>query len=256
MKIVTCGTIKGGVGKTVISAHVAAALADMGRKTLLMDLDPQGHATLLLGVDLDPEARCVGEALMQGASSKLRGTILREIRPNLAVAPGIIRMAMMERQLYAWGLRVRAVQKALETLGDEQPDIVIIDTPPHLGAFTEAALHAADLTIAPIPALAGSLQGFGDLQSAWSELQDGRGGILAAVVNLLDARTTATNSAVCAAMEDMKLRVLKTQVPKAEPINQAALEHSLLFDTLPRHPACEVFRELAQEIWNIVRRMP
>lgn len=252
MHIIALATIKGGVGKTILASHLAAALASKGRRTLLVDLDPQGHATLLCGVDAAPDAPCIGDALLQGGHGQLPGIIVRDVRPGLSVAPAVLRMAMMERQLYTWAMRLRALGKALATL-DPEPEVVVIDTPPHIGAFTEAALHAADLTIAPVPALAGSLQGFGDLRAAWTEMQDGKGGTLAAVVNLWDGRTKATNAAVGDAITELGAEVLTTRIPRAEPINQAALNHSLIFDSAPSHPAAGIFQEFAAEVWAKVK---
>ena len=250
MRIITLATIKGGVGKTVLSAHIAAAFAEQGKATLLVDLDPQGHATLLCGVDADPDAPCVGDALLRGQHERLAELIINDVRPNLSLAPAVLRMALQERQLYPWALRLRALAKALSAL-EPKPEAVVIDTAPHLGAFTEAALHVADLTLAPIPALAGSLQGFGDLRAAWEEMQDGKGGVLGAAINLWDGRTKATNAAVLTAIEDLDARLLKTRIPKAEPINQAALGHNLIFDAAPKHPAVGLFQELAAEVWAV-----
>jgi len=255
MRVVTVATIKGGVGKTVIASHLAAALAAQGRRTLLVDLDPQGHATLLAGVDADPAAPCVGDALLQGAADRFPEVVIRGVRPGLDVAPAVLRMALQERQLYTWALRLRALVKALDAL-DPQPAVVVVDTPPHIGAFTEAALHAADLTLAPVPALAGALQGFGDLRAAWTEMQDGRGGQLAAVVSMHDGRTRATNAAVDAAIDGLEARVLNTRIPRAEPINQAALNHALIFDHAPTHPAAGMFAELAGEVWALLEVRP
>jgi len=252
MRVITFATIKGGVGKTVLATHVAAALAAKGVRTLLVDLDPQGHGTLLAGVDAEPTAPCVGDALQQGGAERLPSVIVRDVRPCLSVAPAVLRMAVQERQLYAWALRLRALVRALETL-PEAPEAVICDTPPHIGAYTEAALHAADLTIAPVPALAGSLQGFGDLRAAWTEMQDGRKGELAAVVNLWDGRTGATNRAMEEAIGQLSARVLSTKIPRAEAINQAALSHALLFDHAATHPAAGMFYELAAEVWAIAK---
>ena len=248
MRVITLATIKGGVGKTILATHLAAVFADKGRRTLLLDLDPQGHATLLAGVDLLPGAPCVGDALLRGEHSRLRQVIVQDVRPNLSVGPAILGMARQEQQLYPWGLRIRCVVKALETLDEDDFEIVVIDTPPHLGAFTEAALYAADVTLAPIPALAGSLQGFGDLREVWGEMQEGRAGVLAGAINLWDGRTKATNVAVETAINDLDARVLNTRIPKAEAINQAALSHSLVFDTQPKHPAAGCFAELAAEV--------
>lgn len=246
MQIITVATIKGGVGKTIIASHLAAALAETGKETLLVDLDPQGHATLLCGVDAAPNALCVGDALLPGKFQLMREIVVRDVRPNLSVAPAVLRMAMLERQLYASALRHRALLNALNFYANDYlPDYVVIDTPPHIGAFTEAALHVADLTLAPIPALAGSMQGLADLRCAWSEMQDGKGGSLQPIVNMLDGRTKSTNAAV---FDSIPPEAMRTRIPRAEPINQAALNHQLLFDASPKHPACDVFRALAKEI--------
>lgn len=254
LKTIVFATVKGGVGKTCLSAHVAAAMAAKGRRTLLVDLDPQGHSTLLVGVDAEPTAPCVGDALLQGQASKLSSIIVRNVRPNLDVAPALLRMAMIEREIYGWALRLKALTRALESLSD-RPEVVVVDTPPHLGAFTEAALHAADLTIAPVPALAGSLQGLGDLRAAWVEMQDGRGGALVATVNMLDGRTSATNVAVGDSLAQLGVRVLRTRIPKAEVINQAALNNSLIFEHSPSHAAVGAMHELAQEVWAEVKKV-
>ena len=250
MRIITLATIKGGVGKTVLSAHLAASLASRGVETLFIDLDPQGHASLLLGIDAEPGAPCIGDVLLPKTGRCLDDVVVRDVRPHLSVAPAILQMALQERQLYAWALRLRAVLKALEQL-NEKPDAVVIDTPPHIGAYTEAALHAADLIIAPIPALAGALQGFGDLRAAWAEMQDGRAGNIASVVNMWDGRTKATNAAVIEAIEELGVPVFSARIPRAEVINQAALTHNLVFDHAPSAPVSGMLTEFAAEAWNM-----
>src|SRR5262249_23203291 len=82
MKVIAIATIKGGVGKSVLSAHLAAAMARMERQTLLMDLDPQGHSTLLAGVDVHPDAACVGDTLLRETQATLDEVILRDVRPK------------------------------------------------------------------------------------------------------------------------------------------------------------------------------
>ncbi|QQR91390.1 MAG: ParA family protein [Myxococcales bacterium] len=251
MKVIAIATIKGGVGKTILSTHLAAALARNGQKTLLLDLDPQGHATALAGIDAHPEAFCVGDVLLRESRLKLDDILVRELRPNLDVAPAVLKMAAQERQLYAWALRLKTVRRALDSL-ERKPDVVVIDCPPHIGGFTEAALHASDLTLAPVPALAGSTQGLEDLRSTWAEMRDGRVGHLACVVNLWDQRTSVTNALVSEMLEASEVPVLDTKIPKSEVVNQAALKQSLVFDHAPTHPVAKAFDRLAQETWQLL----
>ncbi len=251
MRIIVISSIKGGVGKTTTAAHIGAALADRGLNTLLVDLDPQGHATLTLGVDAAPEALSIGDALLD---DRLMSSVVVQspARKNLRVAPAVLRMALIERQLYAHAMRIRFLDRALRAL-DETPDVVVVDTPPHLGAFTEAALHVAHLTLAPVPALAGSLQGVGDLKDTWTEMQDGKQGRLALIANMYDARTSSTNSVFWPAAKGLDIPFLNTYIPRAEAINQAGLNHSLVFDTAPGHHAVGCLRELASEAWRMLK---
>lgn len=249
MKIVAVATVKGGVGKTVLSAHLAAGLANAGHRTLLMDLDPQGHATLLCGIEPHPNACCVGDVLLRESRILLSDIVVDGSRSGLQVAPATLKMATQERQLYAWALRLKTVLRALHSLDDE-PEVVVIDCPPHIGGYTEAALHAADLTLAPIPALAGSLEGFNDLKTTWEEMRDGRSGEIAGVLTMWDARTTVTNATVIEALQHLDVQRMTTRIPKAEVVNQAALRHQLVFDHAPNHPVALAFEQLAAEVWQ------
>lgn len=249
MKIVSVATVKGGVGKTVVSAHLAAGLARLGCRTLLMDLDPQAHATTLMGVSVDPQRPCVGDTLLRDAQVSIEDVIVPEVRPKLSVAPASFQMTHHERQLYAWALRLKSVLRSLEPI-QNTTDVVVMDCPPYVGGFMEAALHASDLTIAPIPAMAGSLRGLNELHNTWHEMQDGRDGKLACVINLWDTRTRITNARLMYDLENHDTAVLNTKIPRAEIINQAALGQKLVYDKAPSHPIADVFDAFAYEVWD------
>jgi chromosome partitioning protein len=251
MKIVSVATVKGGVGKTILSVHLAAGLARLGCRTLLLDLDPQGHATSLTGIQVDLNSPCVGDALLRDSRISLADIAVRQVRPNLDVAPATFQMTSHERQLYSWALRLKTVLRALEPL-KASTDVVVIDCPPYVGGFMEAALHASDLTIAPLPALAGTLKGLEELHNTWSEMRDGRSGKLVSVVNMWDNRTSVTNACLLQELEALGTPVLRTRIPRAEVVNQAALSHELVYDRAPRHAMVDVFDSLASEVWDLI----
>jgi chromosome partitioning protein len=223
------GTIKGGVGKTTLSVHTAAALADAGKKVLFLDLDPQAHASLALG--LEPgDKPCLADAF----GPRPRYTLAQVVvpapkRPELLIAPATLRMAAMERDLYQWGHRLQAIPRALATL-NFTPDVVIIDTPPSIGPFTEAVMSYVDVLAAPVPTGAFALQGLAEIEGAWRHVRES-GGQLVVVVNQWDRRTTATNEAMEGALKELKVPVLKTRIPRSEAINQAGLAYEVVFDT-------------------------
>jgi chromosome partitioning protein len=239
-------TIKGGLGKTTLAVHVAAALADRGHRVLFLDFDPQGHSSLVLGVE-EGERPCLADALGPRPRHPLEEVVVPSPRrPELFIAPAALRMAAFERELFQWGHRLHAIPRALKSLS-WTPDVVIADTPPNLGAYTEAVLSAFDLVAAPVPTGAFALQGLGELETAWREVRE-QGGELVAVVNMLDKRTAATNAAMEGALEELTLPVMKSRVGRAEALNQAGLAYELIYDASPGAPVAAELQALAAEL--------
>ena len=253
MATIAFSTIKGGVGKTTLCVHTAAALADAGHRVLLLDLDPQAHASLVLG--LEPGDRpCVGDTFGPRPRHRMDEVLVpAPKRPDtLFIAPACLRMAAIERELFGWGHRLHALPRALKTLS-WTPDVVVIDTPPNIGAYTEAVLAFADTIVAPVPTGAFALQGLGEIETAWREVREGGGhSTLMAVVNLLDRRTSATNEAMEGALAELSVPVARARVPRSEAINQAGLAYEVVFDTSPGAPGVEELRALALELGRSV----
>ncbi len=249
MRALTVASIKGGVGKTTLSCHVAAAFANRGHRTVLLDMDPQGHASAMVGVEIDPEAPCLADALIPHSRTKLVDVLEQTLVDNLMVAPATARMANLERDLFRWGHRLRAIPKALETL-PEMPDALVVDTPPQLNAYTESALAVADMVLVPVPAMAHALQGLDEIHAAWRDVTDSSGGEMTIAVNLWDRRTSATNSAMDEAYGDLPVPVLKSRILRAEVLNQAGLNLELVYDYAPKSEVAQCLRDLASEIWR------
>jgi chromosome partitioning protein len=252
MASIAFSTIKGGVGKTTLAVHVAAALADTGKKVLFLDLDPQAHASMVLGLE-GGDRPCVADAFGPRPRHPLEEVVVvSPKRPTLYIAPAALRMAAMERELYQWGHRLNAVTRALKTLS-WTPDVIISDTPPSIGAFTEAVLSFSDLIVAPVPTGAFALQGLGEIEGAWRDVSDGSGQLVV-VVNQFDRRTNATNQAMEGALADLKIPVVKTRIPRSEAINQAELGYEVVFDTSPTSSGVEELREVAAELYQRASR--
>lgn len=132
---------KGGVGKTANTINLGAALAEYGRRVLLVDWDPQGHMTEALGVEESPDGRT-----MKGWTlGEWRGDpheLVVKYREKLHVLPTNMDMFMLDKGLYAVGAREMRLAKLLEHFEDDY-DACVIDAPPSLGIGTECALMAA-----------------------------------------------------------------------------------------------------------------
>lgn len=246
MRSIAFATIKGGVGKTTLAVHTAVALADAGWQVLFLDFDPQAHASLVLG--LDPGERpCLADAFGARPRHKLDEIVVQAPkRSSILLAPACSRMAGLERDLHSWGHRLDAIPRALKTLS-ASPDVIVADTPPSIGAYTEAVLNYVDVIAAPLPTGAFALQGLSEIETAWKDVREG-GGQLVAVVNLLDRRTAATNEAMEGALLDVSVPVAKARIPRSEAINQAGLAYDVVFDSAPNALGVAELRALALEL--------
>jgi chromosome partitioning protein len=150
---------KGGVGKTTTTANLGAALARAGKKVLLIDLDPQGHLTLHLGIEHGPEQTTIYDVLTGG--SPMAEALLRP-RERLALVPADIDLAAAEAELVSVTGREVLLREAVAALA-EPFDAMIIDCPPSLGVLTINALAASDEVIIPLQAHFFGLQGMSKL---------------------------------------------------------------------------------------------
>ena len=150
---------KGGVGKTTTVVNIAAALAGMGSKVVAVDLDPQAHLTIHLG--LEPQAIKAGSYQVLTQEAKFEEEILL-VRPNLWLLPANIDLVGAESELVSVVGRETILREAVKPVEDEF-DYMMIDCPPSLGLLTLNALAAAKEVLIPLQPHFLALQGFGKL---------------------------------------------------------------------------------------------
>ncbi len=145
--IIAVANQKGGVAKTTTVIHIGVAIAELGKKVLLLDLDPQGHLGEGFGIvtdDLEVEMSNVLEG-----SERMADIVIPEIRPNLDLAPSNIRLADMELTLVNLRFRETKLKKALNPIS-RRYEYILIDCPPSLGLLTVNALIAANQVLIPM----------------------------------------------------------------------------------------------------------
>jgi len=281
MRTIAIATHKGGTGKTVSAMAIAAAFARDGIATVLVDLDPQGHSTLGLGVEIAPgqptlrdlivePPRPLHEILVATAIAAPPATptydhgrgdgpltpcaICQRVatRPPLRVLPADL-TAERDAQLLAIRLnRERVLRKALARL-QPAPEIVVIDCPPSLGPLTENGIAAADLVLAPCQMEARSYSAVGDLLQLIAAVKqpsddDPPFENWRIVYTRYDARKSATNRMITAALEAYADHTLTTRIPQSEALNQAQIDQVDVFTYAPASKGAAAYLELAREL--------
>ena len=161
-KILAVANQKGGVGKTTTSVNLGACLAYIGKRVLLVDIDPQGNATSGAGIDKADVEQCIYDVLVDdvAASEVIKQTKVE----NLSVIPATIQLAGAEIELVPTISREVRLKRALEEVAAEY-DYIIIDCPPSLGLLTLNSLTAAHAVLIPVQCEYYALEGLSQLLS-------------------------------------------------------------------------------------------
>lgn len=246
-KNIAIATHKGGTGKTVSAMALGAGLARAGKKVLLVDLDPQGHCSLGLGVELEENTLTLRDFFSEPATFPLPRLIRKTQVPGLFIAPSTIRLAPVAQSLYMRTKREEILRKGLKSLQDEY-DFTLIDCPPTLGVLTEAGIAAADLMIVPCKMEARAADGLVDLLEVVYALKGEQFDNYRILITHYDARKTITNEAVMAQLADWKDKIFEAYIPQNEPLNQAQIERTDIFSFDPKGKGALAYEAVVKEL--------
>lgn len=250
-RVLTISNQKGGVGKTTTAVNIAAALAQLGAKVLVIDLDPQGNASTALGIPHSSEVPSVYDVLIDDFA--LADIVQQSPESeNLFCAPSTIHLAGAEIELVAQVAREHRLGRALEAYLAENPlDFVVIDCPPSLGLLTINAFTAASEVFIPIQceyyALEGLSQLLGSIQMIQKHLNPKL--ILSTILlTMYDGRTRLAQQVADEVRSHFPEQVLDTVIPRSVRVSEAPSFGQTVIGYDGNSAGAIAYREAAVEI--------
>ncbi|CAI9394312.1 ParA family protein [Niallia sp. Sow4_A1] len=247
-KIITVANQKGGVGKTTTSVNLGSCLAYIGKRVLLVDIDPQGNATSGVGIEKADVDHCIYDVLVDDLEARM--VIKQTNVENLDVIPATIQLAGAEIELVSTISREVRLKRALDEVKHNY-DYILIDCPPSLGLLTINALTASDAVLIPVQCEYYALEGLSQLLNTVRLVQKHLNHDLAiegVLLTMLDARTNLGLQVIEEVKKYFQDKVYKTIIPRNIRLSEAPShgEPIIIYD--PKSRGAEVYLDLAKEV--------
>lgn len=249
-KIIAILNQKGGVGKSTTAINLAAALGEMGKQVLLVDLDPQGNATSSLGVEKSLIKNCIYDVLL--ADTPINQVILPDIYEDLDLVPATINLAGAEVELVTEMARENRLKDAIGPVKGKY-DYILIDCPPSLGLLTVNALVAADKLLIPIQCEFYALEGVTKLLESMKRVKSRLNptlNIFGVLMTMYDSRTTLSKQVVEEVRNYFGKIVFETPIPRSVKISEAPSYGMPITQYDPHGKGSIAYIELAKEVIN------
>ncbi|MDR3244531.1 MAG: ParA family protein [Elusimicrobiota bacterium] len=244
-KIMAIANQKGGVGKTTTAINLAASLAHLGEKSLIIDMDPQSNTTSGGGVDKTAIDKNIYDALLGDVGL---GDIIKKTEIKLLdIVPATTDLSSAETELTNMDARESKLKIAIENFQNDYK-YILIDCPPSLGLLTVNALVAANTVLIPMQCEFFALEGLGQLSQTISELMKQYALELEGVVfTMYDSRTNLANQVIEEVKKHFQEKVFETKIPRTIKLAEAPSFGipALLYD--PMGKGSQAYMEFAQE---------
>jgi chromosome partitioning protein len=235
---------KGGVGKTTTVINLAAALSALGKRVLLIDLDPQGNSSS--GFGIEDRSKGIYEILSEQVPWQ---DGLKQIKENLFVVPANQNLAGANIELVNLPDRERFLTKVLNNL-PTQFDYIFIDNPPSLGLLTVNSLVAADKVLVPVQAEYYALEGLGQLLSTVDLIKQNLQpnlGILGAIVTMYDEKMDLAREVWNELYKNFPHKIFRTVIPRDVKLAEAPSFGKNILEYAPKSKSAKAYQRLARE---------
>ena len=249
-KIIAIANQKGGVGKTTTSINLSAALAEVGKRILLVDLDPQGNSSTGLGISPENRNLTSFELLLEDAD--LKNIIKQTDIKNLSIIPSNVDLSSADIELFPNENRLHMLRQALkqESILDYDFDYIFIDCPPSLNLLTVNAMVAANSVLIPLQSEFFALEGLSQLMLTIREIRTTANDTLrieGIILTMFDVRNNLSLLVEEDARENLGDLVYKSIIPRNVRVSEAPSYSLSVLSYAPSSKGAMAYRELARE---------
>jgi chromosome partitioning protein len=249
-KIIAVANQKGGVGKTTTTINLAASLAELGQKILVIDVDPQGNTTSGFGVDKNNQENTIYELLLDDCS--VNETIIPGAVPNLDLIASNVNLAAAEIELIGIPRKEYILRDALDFVKDDY-DYIFLDCPPSLSVLTVNAMTASDSVLVPIQCEYYALEGLSQLIHTINLVRERLNpglDIEGIVFTMYDARTKLSSEVIDSVKESLDAKIYNTIIPRNVRLAEAPSYGMPINLYDKKSTGAESYRNLAKEVIN------
>ena len=248
-KIIAIINQKGGVGKSTTAINLSAALGELGKQVLLVDLDPQGNATSGFGVEKSQITNCIYNVLLDD-SVRIEDSIIPDVSEGVDLVPATINLAGAEVELVSEMARENRLKEAVGSMKGKY-DYIFVDCPPSLGLLTVNSLVAADKLLIPIQTEYYALEGVTKLLESMKRVKNRLNptlDIFGILLTMYDGRTTLSRQVASEVRNFFGRQVFETIIPRTVKLSEAPSYGIPITQYDPTGKGAIAYTDLAKEV--------
>ncbi len=253
MQVIAVANQKGGVGKSTTTINIAAMLAKYGNNVLIIDMDPQGHSTKGLGINLEADTPTIADALCESESNNLHEIVQKTYIDGLYVMPSNLKLALAEMKLSSMGAKEFKLRSIIHKLGEF--DFVFIDCPPTFTTLTINAFTTANEILMPVQMSYFCMEGIDGFVQAVNFVNKQINPVVKHRIELRHVLITFYNPQIKISKSIFRSitnifgdNIFKTQIPINIKLGEAQANGKAIFDYDPDCSGCKAYKAVTHEL--------